>query len=152
VAPLFGLMQEASLLISGFLRFADEYHPDREIVSRDHLGHEHRSTYAIAAARARRLAKALIRAGIVRHSAVVAARHPKWDERPILIVERQSGALVSKAELLEHLRSRVAKWWLPDDVVFIEAMPMTATGKIRKTELRERFSGHLLAIGRNLDQ
>jgi 3-(methylthio)propionyl---CoA ligase len=88
----------------------------------------------------------------VRHAAVVAARHSKWDERPILIVERQAGALVSKDEILDHVRSSVAKWWLPDDVVFIEAMPMTATGKIRKTELRERFSGHLIAIGRNLDQ
>jgi 3-(methylthio)propionyl---CoA ligase len=80
----------------------------------------------------------------VRLAAVVAAHHPKWDERPILIVEPHAGASVSKTEILDHLRERVAKWWLPDDVVFIETMPMTATGKIRKTELRERFSAHLI--------
>jgi 3-(methylthio)propionyl---CoA ligase len=83
----------------------------------------------------------------VRLAAVIAARHAKWDERPLLIVVLKDGAALSKQEMIEHLRPRVAKWWLPDDVVFVDDMPMTATGKIRKTALRDRFADHLL--GRN---
>lgn len=79
----------------------------------------------------------------IRHAAVVGAKHPKWDERPILIVEPQAGAEISREIILEYLRPRVAKWWLPDDVVFVEEMPLTPTGKIRKQSLRERFADHL---------
>ena len=83
----------------------------------------------------------------VKFAAVIAAKHPKWDERPLLIIVPKDGAKVSKQEVIEYLRPRVAKWWLPDDVIFIDDMPMTSTGKIRKTTLRERFADHLL--GRN---
>jgi len=80
----------------------------------------------------------------VRLAAVIGAKHLKWDERPVMIVVLKDGADLSRADLLEHLRPRVAKWWLPDDVIFVDEMPMTSTGKIRKADLRERFFDHLL--------
>jgi 3-(methylthio)propionyl---CoA ligase len=80
----------------------------------------------------------------VRLAAVIAAKHPKWDERPLMIVVLKNGASTTKREIIEQLQPRVAKWWLPDDVLFIEDMPLTSTGKIRKTVLRDRFANHLL--------
>ncbi len=74
----------------------------------------------------------------VAEAAVIGVPHPKWDERPLLIVVRKSGAEVSGAELLAFLADKVAKWWLPDDVVFVEALPHTATGKLLKTQLRDQ--------------
>ena len=72
-------------------------------------------------------------------AAVIAAPHPKWGERPLLVAVRRPEAEVAKAEILEFLAGKVAKWWLPDDVVFVDELPHTATGKIRKSALRERF-------------
>ncbi len=80
----------------------------------------------------------------VAEAAVIGIRHPKWDERPLLIVHRKPGATLDKKELLEFLGTRVAKWWLPDDVQFVDAIPHTATGKILKTRLREDFKGYTL--------
>jgi fatty-acyl-CoA synthase len=77
-------------------------------------------------------------------AAVIAAPHPKWGERPLLIAVRRPGAKVDQAEILEFLTGKVAKWWLPDDVVFVDELPHTATGKIRKSALRERFKDHVL--------
>lgn len=77
----------------------------------------------------------------VAEAAVIAVPHPKWQERPLLIVVRAKGAEVTKNEIIDHLSGRVAKWWLPDDVVFVDELPHTATGKIQKTALRERFGG-----------
>ncbi len=85
----------------------------------------------------------------VRQAAVVAAYHPKWEERPLLIVVPEAGAAPSRDAVVEFLGSRIAKWWIPDDVVFVEELPMTATGKISKLMLRERFRDHLVAAGRN---
>ena len=82
----------------------------------------------------------------IAEAAVVGVLHPKWDERPLLIVVAKPGAEVTKADVLAHLAPRIAKWWTPDDVVFVEELPHTATGKLLKTELRERFRGHLLSI------
>jgi fatty-acyl-CoA synthase len=80
----------------------------------------------------------------VMQAAVIAAFHPKWQERPLLIVTRRPGSQLDRETLLEFLRPRVAGWWLPDDVVFVPEMPMTATGKIHKLTLRERFRDHTL--------
>src|SRR6516225_2183794 len=77
--------------------------------------------------------------------AVIGVPHPKWNERPLLVVVKAPGANPTKAEILDVLGSRIAKWQLPDDVVFVEALPMTATGKISKKDLRAKFAEHKLA-------
>jgi fatty-acyl-CoA synthase len=76
-------------------------------------------------------------------AAVVAVPHPNWEERPVLVVTAAPGCTPSSDELLAYLAPQLAKWWLPDAVVVIDQMPFTATGKILKSELRERFKGHL---------
>ena len=81
----------------------------------------------------------------IAEAAVIGVPHPKWDERPLLIVVAKPGAAVTKADVLAWLAPRIAKWWTPDDVVFVDELPHTATGKLLKTELRERFRGHLTA-------
>lgn len=75
----------------------------------------------------------------VANAAVIGVAHPKWDERPLLIVVKKAGAKVSRDELLKFYEGKVAKWWIPDDVQFVEAIPLGATGKILKTRLREQF-------------
>ena len=80
----------------------------------------------------------------VAQAAVIAMPHPKWLERPMLVVIPREGAAPDKAEILDFLADKVAKWWLPDDVVFVETLPMTATGKVSKARLRERFKDHRL--------
>jgi 3-(methylthio)propionyl---CoA ligase len=80
----------------------------------------------------------------VAEAAVIGVHHPKWDERPLLIIVAKADAAPTKDALLDFLRPKVAKWWLPDDVVFIDQIPHTATGKIKKTELRERFRDYRL--------
>jgi fatty-acyl-CoA synthase len=80
----------------------------------------------------------------VAEAAVIGVRHPKWDERPLLIIHRKPDATVDKKELLAFLGTKVAKWWLPDDVQFVDAIPHTATGKILKTRLREDFRDYKL--------
>jgi fatty-acyl-CoA synthase len=80
----------------------------------------------------------------VAEAAVIGVVHPKWDERPLLIVHRKPNATLDKDELIAFLSDKVAKWWLPDDVQFVEAIPHTATGKILKTRLREDFKDYKL--------
>jgi 3-(methylthio)propionyl---CoA ligase len=80
----------------------------------------------------------------VAEAAVIGVRHPKWDERPLLVVVLKSGQSAIAAELLEFLDGKIAKWWMPDDVVFVDEIPHTATGKIQKTTLRERFKDYVL--------
>jgi 3-(methylthio)propionyl---CoA ligase len=75
-------------------------------------------------------------------AACIAVPHPKWDERPLLVVVRKSGQPVSREELLAHFADKVARWQVPDDVVFVEAIPLGATGKMLKGQLRERFHNH----------
>lgn len=74
---------------------------------------------------------------------MVGARHPKWEERPVLIVVAADGTAPTKAEILDWFDGKVAKWWRPDDVVFVDQLPHTATGKLLKTELRKRYRDHL---------
>ncbi|REG50725.1 fatty-acyl-CoA synthase [Paraburkholderia sp. BL6669N2] len=83
----------------------------------------------------------------VHMAACIAVRHPKWGERPLLVAVKKAGANVSRDELLEFFEGKVAKWWVPDDVVFVDAMPMTATGKFQKAALREQFKEHRLPTG-----
>jgi len=78
----------------------------------------------------------------VKVAAVIGVPHPKWEERPLLVVEAHDGAEVSKTAVLDYLASRIVKWWTPDDVVFAP-VPLTATGKIDKKVLREAWRTHL---------
>jgi fatty-acyl-CoA synthase len=80
----------------------------------------------------------------VAEAAVIGISHPKWDERPLLIVVPKKDQSISKDEILGFMQGKVAKWWLPDDVTFVEEIPHTATGKIQKTVLRERFKDYRL--------
>jgi fatty-acyl-CoA synthase len=80
----------------------------------------------------------------VAEAAAVAVHHPKWDERPLLLVVRKPGAEVGEAEILEHLARHVARWWLPDEVLFVDSLPHTATGKLLKTALREQYRNYRL--------
>jgi fatty-acyl-CoA synthase len=80
----------------------------------------------------------------VAEAAVIGIQHPKWDERPLLIVVLKQGQAATKDELLSFMAGKIAKWWMPDDVVFVDEIPHTATGKIQKLTLRERFSKYVL--------
>jgi len=77
-------------------------------------------------------------------AACIAAFHPKWDERPLLVVVKKPGADVTREELLGFFEGRIAKWWTPDDVVFVDAIPLGATGKMQKNKLRETLKDHKL--------
>jgi len=78
----------------------------------------------------------------VAEAAVIGAAHPKWAERPLLCVVPKPGVEVSREELLSFFDGKVAKWWIPDDVVFVDELPHTATGKLSKKDLRDRMSGY----------
>ncbi|MFP6756319.1 MAG: long-chain fatty acid--CoA ligase, partial [Alphaproteobacteria bacterium] len=80
----------------------------------------------------------------VAECAVIGVFHPKWDERPLLVVVRAPGTNVTPDEIIKFFAGKVAKWWIPDDVVFVPELPHTPTGKVLKTKLREEFSGHVL--------
>ena len=77
-------------------------------------------------------------------AACIAAVHPKWDERPLLVVVKKPGAELTREELLAFYDGRIAKWWTPDDVVFVDSIPLGATGKMLKNRLREQFKHHTL--------
>ena len=77
-------------------------------------------------------------------AAVIGVPHPKWDERPLLVVVRAKDSDVAGPDLLAYYQGRVAKWWIPDDVAFVDALPHTATGKLLKMELRNRFADYVL--------
>ncbi|MEE8146795.1 MAG: long-chain-fatty-acid--CoA ligase [Longimicrobiales bacterium] len=76
----------------------------------------------------------------VAHAAVIGIPHEKWSERPLLVVVRAAGAEPTKEDILEFLADKVAKWWLPDDVVFEDDLPVGGTGKVLKTKLREKYA------------
>jgi len=80
----------------------------------------------------------------VQEAAVISCAHPKWDERPLLVVVKKPGAELTREEMLAFYEGKVAKWWIPDDVVFVAELPHTATGKLLKTTLREKLRGHVL--------
>ncbi|MFN9280297.1 MAG: long-chain-fatty-acid--CoA ligase [Betaproteobacteria bacterium] len=78
----------------------------------------------------------------VAEAAVIAIAHEKWQERPLMLVVRRPGQVVSKKDLLDFLAERVATWWLPDDIVFVDDLPHTATGKLQKMKLRQMYGAH----------
>ncbi len=78
----------------------------------------------------------------VAEAAVIGVAHPKWTERPLLVVVRAAGQDVSKQDMLAHFDGKVATWWIPNDVVFVDELPHTATGKIKKIELRKQFADY----------
>jgi acyl-CoA synthetase (AMP-forming)/AMP-acid ligase II len=77
-------------------------------------------------------------------AACIGVPHPKWQERPLLVVARRPGAQVTREELMRFYEGKVAKWWIPDDVVFVDAIPLGATGKMQKNKLRDQFKDHSL--------
>jgi len=81
----------------------------------------------------------------VAEAAVIGIVHPKWDERPLLIIVKAEGKDPSKEDILKFLEGKIAKWWMPDDVAFIDEIPHTATGKIQKLTLRSMFKDYTLA-------
>jgi fatty-acyl-CoA synthase len=80
----------------------------------------------------------------VAEAAVIGIRHPKWDERPLLVIVMKKGEKASKKEILDFMTGKIAKWWMPDDVAFVDEIPHTATGKIQKTALRDIFKDYVL--------
>jgi 3-(methylthio)propionyl---CoA ligase len=74
-------------------------------------------------------------------AAVIGVKHPKWDERPLLFVVRKLGQSLEKEEILAFLAERVPKWWVPDDVVFLDSLPVGGTGKVQKGDLRKAYGG-----------
>ena len=80
----------------------------------------------------------------VAEAAVIGVAHPKWTERPLLVVVVAEGKEVSKDELLAYFDGKVATWWKPDDVAFVDELPHTATGKVKKIELRRQFTDYRL--------
>jgi fatty-acyl-CoA synthase len=80
----------------------------------------------------------------VAEAAVIGVYHPKWDERPLLIVQLKADQKATREDILKYMDGKIAKWWMPDDVVFVDAIPHTATGKILKTALRDQFKTYSL--------
>ena len=80
----------------------------------------------------------------IAEAAVIGVTHPKWDERPLLVVVRKPGKEPTREDILGYMEGKVAKWWMPDDVAFVPEIPHTATGKIQKTTLREQFKDYRL--------
>lgn len=80
----------------------------------------------------------------VAEAAAIGVFHPKWDERPLLLVVRKAGATVTAEDVIAHLKDKVAKWWLPDEILFVESLPHTATGKLLKTALRTQYKDYQL--------
>jgi len=83
----------------------------------------------------------------VAEAAIVAAKHPKWDERPLLIVVAKAGRSIEAADLLRVYDGKVPKWWLPDAVIVVDDLPHTATGKLQKMALRSRYRNYLVETG-----
>jgi fatty-acyl-CoA synthase len=81
----------------------------------------------------------------VLEAAVIGVAHPKWQERPLACVVVKPGEELTKEEITEFLEDKVAKWWLPDDVVFLEEIPKTSVGKFSKKELRAKFEDYKLS-------
>ena len=164
--PLRGQMMAQPLLISNLLAQADRHYGDTEIVSRRVEGDTHRYTYRDCHRRARTLANALSALGAgmgdriggidlenvamqhpdVEQAACIGVPHPKWDERPLLVVVKKQDAAVTRDELLAFYEGKVAKWWRPDDVVFVESLPIGATGKVMKNVLRTEYGAHVLSL------
>ena len=75
---------------------------------------------------------------------VIGVAHEKWDERPLLLVIRKPASSLSADDIKHFLEDKIAKWWMPDDVIFVESLPHTATGKLLKVDLRKEYHDYLL--------
>ena len=75
---------------------------------------------------------------------MIGVKHPKWDERPIVVAIKKPGATVTREELLGFYEGKIAKWWMPDDVVFVDQLPHTASGKLSKLTLRGEMKDYRL--------
>ena len=84
----------------------------------------------------------------VAEAAVIGVAHPKWDERPLLVIVLKKGESATKEDILGFMQGKIAKWWMPDDVAFVDEIPHTATGKIQKITLRQRFKDYRLPTRR----
>jgi fatty-acyl-CoA synthase len=80
----------------------------------------------------------------IQEAAVIGITHPKWDERPLVVAVKKAGQDVSREELLKFYEGKIAKWWMPDDVVFVAELPHTATGKLSKLTLRQQLKDYRL--------
>jgi len=80
----------------------------------------------------------------VAEAAVIGVPHPKWAERPLLVIILKKGEHATKDDILAFMQDKIAKWWMPDDVVFVDEIPHTATGKIQKLVLRHQFKDYQL--------
>ena len=80
----------------------------------------------------------------IAEACVVGVLHPKWDERPLMFVVKNNSEDCDKDSVLNYLSDKVAKWWLPDDIIFVDELPHGATGKLLKTGLREEYKNHLM--------
>ena len=80
----------------------------------------------------------------VAEAAVIGVKHPKWDERPLLVIVLKKDQAATRDDILRFMQGKIANWWMPDEVVFVDEIPHTATGKIQKTVLRERFKDFVL--------
>jgi fatty-acyl-CoA synthase len=167
-----GLMQDRPLLISSLIEHAEQNHPDVEIISRRLEGpildgEGYFDTGDIATIdpdgymqimdRAKDVIKSggewissiEIEAATMAHpdvaeAAVIGLPHPKWQERPLLVVVKKEGREVTGDGILAFVQGKVPRWGLPDEVAFVDQLPHTATGKLLKTRLRELFAGHAL--------
>jgi len=77
-------------------------------------------------------------------AAVIGVHHPKWEERPLLLVQLKPGESATREDFLQYLDGKIARWWMPDDVVFVDDIPLGATGKIDKKLIRQRFADYEL--------
>ena len=80
----------------------------------------------------------------IAEAAVIGVAHPKWTERPLMVVVTRDGKTLTRDDVVQYLDGKVASWWMPDDVVFVDELPHTATGKVRKVTLRQQFKDHVL--------
>ncbi|MGB4344711.1 MAG: long-chain fatty acid--CoA ligase, partial [Moraxellaceae bacterium] len=80
----------------------------------------------------------------VKEACVIGVPHPKWDERPLLLIVLKEGASATKEDVLAYVGQHIAKFWTPDDVIFVADLPHTATGKLHKVPLREQYTNHLM--------
>jgi len=80
----------------------------------------------------------------VAEAAVIGVKHPKWDERPLLVIVLKKDQTATRDDILRFMQDKIASWWMPDEVIFVDEIPHTATGKIQKTVLRERFKNFVL--------
>ena len=86
----------------------------------------------------------------IAEAAVIGVKHEKWDERPLLLVVKAKE--LEKEEIFSFLENKIAKWWIPDDIIFIDSLPHTATGKIRKVELKKTYEKYFINLHKENDE